>query len=249
MTKNIDITKTAAELQQEIEQLLAIEPTSPLLSSLYHDLGVLYYDRLNQGTSTDRPADQAAGIIALERAIEGRKDLDDRLLLATSLVCLTNLYQVMGQHQSSLPHYQQAFEIHLSLFGDRHPNTALSLNNLASIYQSMGNNDDAEPLFKQAIEIYEDTGTEHPIVFIILQKLVRLYISKGEHPRAGALLNRWLEICHEQLPSDHFQTQQIQTALANLKQDGLYKPKNSKSKNPKSTNPKAFGAKPKKGKK
>jgi tetratricopeptide (TPR) repeat protein len=240
---NLDDPKN---LEQNIQQLLSIEPTSPLLSSLYHDLGVLYYDRLNQRISTDRPADQAAGILALQTAIAGRKNLDDPLLLATSLIYLTNLYEVMGQHEQSLHPYQQAFEIHLSTFGDRHPDTALSLNNLASIHQSMGNDDDAEPLFKQAIEIYEHTGTDHPIVFTILQKLVRLYISKGEHPRAGALLNRWLEICQTQLPSDHFQTQQIQTALANLKQDGLYKPKALPQK---SANPKAFGAKPKKGKK
>ncbi len=243
---NLNNTKTPAELEQEIEQLLTVEPTSSLLSSLYHDLGVLYYDRLNQGISIDQPADQAAGIVALQAAIERRKDLEDPLLLATSLIYLTNLYQVMGQYEQSLPLYQQAFDIHLSTFGDRHPDTALSLNNLAIIHQSMGNDTAAEPLFKQAIDIYESVGTDHPIVFTILQKLVRLYISKGEHPRAGALLSRWLEICNAQLPNGHFQTQQIQTALVNLKQDGLYRPKSIPKKSP---NPKAFGAKSKKGKK
>jgi tetratricopeptide (TPR) repeat protein len=155
----------------------------------------------------------------------------------------------MGQSSLGLPWYQKAFDIHQSVLGDRHPDTALSSYNLATIHQSIGNDDDAELWFKKAIDIYEALGTSSPIVFTILQNLVRLYLSKGEHPRAGALLNRWLEICQVKLPVDHFQTKQIQTALANLKKDGLYNPKsNAKSTTHSRNHSKAFGAKPKKGK-
>ena len=233
------------ELERAIQQRLETEPTSPLLSSLYHDLGVAYYDRLNQGIAIDRLAEQSAGIVALELAIERRRDLDDRLLLASSLIYLTNLYEVMGQHEPSVLLYQQALEIHQLEFGDRHPDMALSLNNMATIYQSVGNRTEAEQLFKQSINIFEDLGTAYPMGFTVLKNLVSFYLSNQEYPRAGALLSRWLDICKAQLPIDHFQTQQIQTALANLKKDGLYSPKSTAHK---PANPKAFGAKPKKGK-
>ena len=234
-----------AELEQAIQQQLETDPTSLLLSSLYHDLGVVYYDRLNQGIAIDRSAEQSAGIIALRAAIERRKNLDDPLLLASSLIYLTNLYEVMGQHESSIPIYQKALEIHKSTFGDRHPDTALSINNMATMYQSVGNNTEAERLFKQSIDIFEALGTGYPMAFTVLQNLVGFYISNQEYPRAGALLSRWLELCNAQLPIDHFQTQHIRSALANLKKDGLYNPKSTTQK---PANPKAFGAKPKKGK-
>jgi hypothetical protein len=88
---NPEETRTPTELEQDIQQLVAIEPTSPLLSSLYHDLGVLYYDRLNKGLAPDRLAEQAAGIVALQAAIDRRQNLDDPLQLASSFVYLTNL--------------------------------------------------------------------------------------------------------------------------------------------------------------
>ncbi|MGB7275746.1 MAG: hypothetical protein WBC69_20830, partial [Geitlerinemataceae cyanobacterium] len=41
------------ELQQQIESLLAEDPDSPLLRSLYSSLGQIYYQRLEQGKATD----------------------------------------------------------------------------------------------------------------------------------------------------------------------------------------------------
>ena len=234
-----------AELEHAIQQQLEIDPASILLSNLYHDLGVAYYDRLNQGIAVDRVAEQSAGIVALLYAIDRRKDLDDRLLLASSLIYLTNLYEVMDQHEYSVALYSQALAIHKLTFGDRHSETALSLNNMATIYRSVGNNAEAERLFRESIDIFEELGTEYPRAFTVLQNLVGLYISNQDYSRAGALLSRWLDICKAQLPIDHFQTQHIRSALANLKKDGLYSPKSATKS---SANPKAFGSKSKKGK-
>ena len=157
-----------AELEQAIQQQLERDPTSLIRSNLYHDLGVAYYDRLNQGMAIDRVAEQATGIVALQYAIDRRRDLDDRLLLASSLIYLTNLYEVMGQHEHSVSLYQQALEIHKLTFGNRHPDTALSLNNMATIYQSVGNNSEAERLFRQSIDIFDELGTGYPMAFTVL---------------------------------------------------------------------------------
>jgi tetratricopeptide (TPR) repeat protein len=163
----------------------------------------------------------------------------------TELNALASGHYAVKQYAEALPLLEQVVAIRRSQFGDRHPNILSSLNNLASLHQTMGNDRAAEMHFKEAIGICELLGTGYAISFTILQQLVKLYISKGEHPRAGALLSRWLELCQMQLPIDHFQTQQIQTALANLKKDGHYSPKSSSKK---STSPKAFGTKPKKEK-
>ncbi len=166
-------------------------------------------------------------------------------LSVTELNDLAMQHYSAKQYAEALPFLERVVEIRRSEFGDCHPNIIASLNNLASLHQTLGNDQIAKALFKQAIDLCELIGTGYDISFGVLQQLVKLYISNGEHPRAGALLSRWLELCQTQLPIDHFQTKHIQTALANLKKDGHYNPKSSPKK---STSSKAFGAKPKKGK-
>ena len=51
------------------------------------------------------------------------------------------------------PLYLQALEIRKAQLGDRHPDTATSLNNLAALYESQGRYGEAEPLYLQALEI------------------------------------------------------------------------------------------------
>jgi hypothetical protein len=55
-----------AELQQQIATLLAEDPKSPLLKSLYQSLGETYYKRLEQGISKDRSQEEQAAIKAFQ---------------------------------------------------------------------------------------------------------------------------------------------------------------------------------------
>jgi tetratricopeptide (TPR) repeat protein len=56
-----------------------------------------------------------------------------------------------------------ALGIRKSELGDRHPSTALSLNNLAVLYYYMERYELAIPLLEQAVEIREEVlGLEHP---------------------------------------------------------------------------------------
>jgi tetratricopeptide (TPR) repeat protein len=62
-----------------------------------------------------------------------------------------------------LPLLESALEIRKSELGDRHPNTATSLNNLAALYYSMGQYDRAVPLYESAVSIAEEVlGFDHP---------------------------------------------------------------------------------------
>ena len=193
-----------AELEQEIKQLLEIEPTSPLLSSLYHSLGVVYFNRLEQGISIDRLAEQAAGVVALQAAIDRRQKPDDSLLLADSLDYLARLLREMGQYDRALPLYESALKIRTSDLGDRHPDTAMSLNNLAGLYQSMGQYDRALPLYESALEIRKSKlGDRHPDTAINLNNLAALYSSMGQYDRALPLLESALEIRRSELGDRH----------------------------------------------
>jgi len=69
----------------------------------------------------------------------------------------------MGQYDRALPLFEVALEIWKLELGDRHPDTATSLNNLAGLYKSMGQYDRALPLYEQAVDILEEVlGQEHP---------------------------------------------------------------------------------------
>jgi tetratricopeptide (TPR) repeat protein len=72
-------------------------------------------------------------------------------------------YEAEGKYLKAIPLCEQTLEIWQSELGDRHPDTATSLNNLAALYYSMGAYDRALPLYEQAIDILEDVlGLEHP---------------------------------------------------------------------------------------
>ena len=57
----------------------------------------------------------------------------------------------MGQYDRALPLYEVVLEICKSELGDRHPDTATSMNNLAYLYESMGNDSEAELFYVRAI--------------------------------------------------------------------------------------------------
>ncbi len=207
------------ELEQEIKQLLEADRTSPLLSSLYHRLGVVYYNRLEQGISIDRLAEQAAGVAALQNAIDRRKELEDMSPLANSLSYLAELYRSMGQYDRALPLYESALEIRKSELGDRHPFTATSLNNLALLYNSMGQYDRALPLYEAALEIRKsELGDRHSDTATSLNNLAGLYESMGQYDRALPLYESAVSLCEELLGHDHPNTKVVQKNLRLLRE-------------------------------
>ena len=206
-----------AELAQEIKQLLEIEPTSPLLSSLYHSLGIVYFNRLKQGISIDRLAEQAAGVAALQSAIDRCEELNDPLPLASSLSYLALLYSSMGQYDRALSLYEEALEISKAELGDRHPDTAASLNNLAELYRSMGHYDQALPLFEFALKIMKsELGDRHPNTGASLNSLAILYKSMGQYDRALPLYELALEISQSESGDRHPNTAASLNNLAEL---------------------------------
>jgi tetratricopeptide (TPR) repeat protein len=99
---------------------------------------------------------------------------------------------------------QRSLAICKSELGDRHPDTASSLNNLAELYRSKGGYAEAEPLYVQALEIWKaELGDHHPDTASSLNNLAELYRSQGRYAEAELLFVEALEICKSELGDHH----------------------------------------------
>ncbi|MGB6167049.1 MAG: tetratricopeptide repeat protein [Geitlerinemataceae cyanobacterium] len=200
------------ELQQQIESLLAEDPDSPLLRSLYSSLGKIYYRRLEQGKATDYPQEQQHAIAAFQKSIELATEEDSEL--ATDCSYLAELYESMGRYNEAEPLYVRSLSISEQQLGADHPSTATSLNNLAGLYESMGRYNEAEPLYVRSLSIREQQlGADHPSTASSLNNLAGLYRSMGRYSEAEPLYVRTLAILMQCLPENH---PHIQTAIGNF---------------------------------
>ncbi|MEL7401568.1 MAG: tetratricopeptide repeat protein, partial [Pseudomonadota bacterium] len=66
---------------------------------------------------------------------------------------LARFYQSMSRWAEAERCCQRSLEIRKAELGDRHPSTAISLNNSALLYDSQGRYNEAEPLYVEALEI------------------------------------------------------------------------------------------------
>ena len=132
-------------LQQQIDLLLAQDPDSPLLASLYNSLGDAHKERIQYSDAE----------VAYLQALKLRKQqLGDRHPdVATSLNNLAELYNSQGRYAEAEPLYKQALLLTQELLGDYHLDVASSLNNLATVYRLQGKYEESEPLFLRSLEI------------------------------------------------------------------------------------------------
>ena len=129
-------------------------------------------------------------------------------------VGLGRFYQSLSQWEDTERCYQKMGEISKAELGDRHPNTAASLNNLAALYNSQGRYGEAEPLYVQALEIKKaELGDRHPNTATSLNNLAALYNSQGRYGEAEPLYVQALEIKKAELGDRHPDTA---TSLNNL---------------------------------
>jgi tetratricopeptide (TPR) repeat protein len=205
-----------AEVQQQVAALLAEDPNSPLLASLYQSLGVTYYKRLEQGISQDRAQEEQAAIMAFQAAIQ-QGEAPDNGSLATNLSYLAELYESQGRYSEAEPLLVQALALRQRLLGAEHPDVASSLNNLAYLYESQGRYSEAEPLYVQALELSQRLlGAEHPDVASSLNNLAYLYRSQGRYSEAEPLYVQALELRQRQLGAEHPDVAQSLNNLAGL---------------------------------
>jgi tetratricopeptide (TPR) repeat protein len=111
----------------------------------------------------------------------------------------------------------RSLEISKSELGDRHPNTAASLNNLAELYESMGQYERSLPLHEEALEICKsESGNHNPNTVTIINNLAYLYFLMKQYKKSLTLYKEALELCKSELGDRHPNTAIILDNLAGL---------------------------------
>jgi tetratricopeptide (TPR) repeat protein len=124
------------------------------------------------------------------------------------------LYWAIGDYAKAEPLYQEALRIRKKVFGNEHPNTALSLSNLGSLYYSMREYSKAQPIYQEALLIRRKVlGREHPETALSLNNLALLYQDMGEYAKAESLDQEALRIWQKVLGAEH---PEMVTSLDNL---------------------------------
>ncbi|MEM9003554.1 MAG: tetratricopeptide repeat protein [Cyanobacteria bacterium P01_F01_bin.86] len=183
-------TANPEDLEQQIADLKIQDAESPLLASLYMELGAAY-------KATVQYAEAAS---AYEQAVQLRETQlgPEHPSTAMSLNNLALLYRSMGRYDEAEPLYVRSLAIKEAQLGPEHPSTATSLNNLAGLYESMGRYGEAEPLYVRALAIWEKSlPPEHPYISTsktnfryLLQAVIEANQTDqlSEHPLTQALL-------------------------------------------------------------
>ena len=118
------------EIAKQIAELEAQDPDSPLLASLYMDLGTAYKTAVRYADAV-RAYEQA---MKLRESQLGAEHVD----MAVSLNELAMLHKSMGRYSEAESLFVRSLKIIESQLGADNPKKAESLNNLAAIYKSMG---------------------------------------------------------------------------------------------------------------
>ncbi|MEO1210788.1 MAG: tetratricopeptide repeat protein, partial [Cyanobacteria bacterium J06638_20] len=158
------------DIATQIADLKAQDAESPLLASLYMELGAAYKTAVRYAEAAQ----------AYEQAVQLREAQlgPDHPSTATSLNNLALLYQSMGRYGEAEPLQLRDLAISEAQLGPNHPRTATSLNNLALLYRSMGRYGEAEPLYARSLEIIEaQLGPDYPATATSLNNLALLYES------------------------------------------------------------------------
>jgi serine/threonine protein kinase len=129
--------------------------------------------------------------------------------LAGLLSNLTTIYADQHRWQLAEPLHRRALELRRRVLGDRHPQTAMSLNNFGwMLYRGAEGKPaqlaEAEQLLREALSTNEKIlGPEHPDLALNLCNLGLLETDAGRLAEAEPLLLRALEIREKALPADH----------------------------------------------
>jgi serine/threonine protein kinase len=129
--------------------------------------------------------------------------------LAGLLSNLATIYADQHRWQLAEPLHRRALELRRRVLGDRHPQTAMSLNNFGWMLYRGAEGDpaklaEAELLLREALAANETLlGPEHPDVALNLCNLGLFDIDAGRLADAEPLLLRSLAIREKTLPADH----------------------------------------------
>ena len=228
-SRDMAMEKTASpvaidDLQQQVTQLEQTAPESPLLMTLYNNLGEAYADQYDYKQALELyekalilaqaksdPAGQARSLRNLgdalrkcgrplqaldyyQQALSKYQELGDRNGEAATLNQLGNAYYSLSQYQQAMEYHQQSLVIKREI-GDRQGEAA-SLGNLGNAYYSLGQYQQAIEYYQQTLAIEREIGDRGGEANS-LGGLGNAYQSLGQYQQAIEYYQQWLAIARE----------------------------------------------------
>ena len=142
--------------------------------------------------------------------VDTRKRLKDAERLKATVIELTRETKL----KAAIPHAQQRLEIHLAVFGAKHPETAAAATTLGFVYERLQEFSKARSLFEQALAIREKAlGVEHPKTGESLDSIAGVLRRMRHLQDALALQQRAVAISKKNYGPQNFETT---TRLNNL---------------------------------
>ena len=117
----------------------------------------------------------------------------------------------VAQERGELSEAEQLFRRALAFteaeYGERHAETAITIDNLAQVLEEKGDFDEAEALFRRALAIAESTlEADNPSRAIVINNLALVLESKGQYDEAVGLYRNALAIFEAALGPEHAYT-------------------------------------------
>jgi CHAT domain-containing protein/tetratricopeptide (TPR) repeat protein len=128
------------------------------------------------------------------------------------------------QFEAAVSKAEDSFNFAKSNFGDRSPQTIISLFNLATFYWELGYPEEASPLFRESYRLGNEVlGEKHPDTLMIASGLADLYSEEGQYEQAQRLLEKVLAGNIETQGADSPDTMTVMVRLAQIYEvQGIY---------------------------
>ncbi len=142
----------------------------------------------------------------VESALEiyGRNLLPDPGLEAHTHHDLGVLCGFIGEHRKALEYKERALAIRQKVYGEEHPDTAMSLNDVGTSYAALGEHRKALECEERALAIWQKVyGEEHPDTARSLNNVGSTYAALGEHRKALEYEERALAIRRKVYGEEH----------------------------------------------
>lgn len=126
------------------------------------------------------------------------KQLKDSLAAAEKLYEAGELAEQRKEYNLALENFLKELEYCRLIFGDKHPEYALSLNNLSLLYTKLEQYEKALQLNQHALQIWRDAvGERHPYYVTSLKNLAGLYYQAKEYEKAISFYEKAAQIDKE----------------------------------------------------
>ncbi|HEY9246138.1 MAG TPA: tetratricopeptide repeat protein, partial [Candidatus Methanoperedens sp.] len=108
------------------------------------------------------------------------------------------IHDKMGNAKQAIEYYEQALSIDKEVYGERHPNVAIRLNNIGGAWHALGDSKKAISYYEQALSIDKEVyGERHPDVAIDLSNIGAAWDALGDSKKAISYYDQALSIDKE----------------------------------------------------